>query len=69
MTELNQKNRNHNFITQWNYLNIFVTIGGIMTNRILESGDEVKKIKHFNPHPAILEFYKQNMGKLGELFV
>ena len=32
MTELNQKNENNIFITQWNHLNIFVTIEGIKTH-------------------------------------
>ena len=39
---------NHIFVTQPNHLNIFVTIGGIKTYRLLESRDEVEKIKHFN---------------------
>ena len=39
---------NHIFVTQPNHLNIFETIGGIKTYHLLESGDEVGKIKHFN---------------------
>ena len=38
MTELNKKNENNIFITQWNHLNIFVTIEGIKTHHILKSG-------------------------------
>ena len=48
MTELSQKNENNIFITKWNHLNNFVTIEGIKSYNLLESGDKAKKIKHFN---------------------
>ena len=38
MTELSQKNENNIFITQWNHLNIFVTIEEIKTHHLLKSG-------------------------------
>ena len=53
MTELDQKNEYHIFITQWNHLNIFLMIEGIKTYRLLESGEEVKKIKHFISQPEV----------------
>ena len=48
MTELSQKNENNIFITQWNHLNIFVTIEGIKTHHILKSGRKSNWTKHFN---------------------
>ena len=43
----NQKNWNHNFIWQWNELNIFVMIDGIKIHHILKSGRKSRNNKHF----------------------
>ena len=58
MTELSQKNENNIFITQWNHLNIFVTIEGIKTHHILKSGRKSRTKKH-----SIYQASHLNMSK------
>ena len=67
MTELSQKNENNIFITQWNHLNIFVTIEGIKTHHIKKSGRKSNWTKHFTPWHTMGLFKDLSLLSLAEM--